>query len=117
MARVGYQLAAEYISSVATPYGRGLPPLDVRRREIHAAETTIEGLVGPGLLSATGGYAIDRYGGSGPVARLRYARPEEETKALSFGVEGSLAPSLAQQSRVVWQASAFLLWRLGMGTR
>ena len=115
-ARVGYQLASEYISSVATPYGRGLPPLDVRRREIHAAEATVERLVGPGLLTATGGYAIDRYGGSGPVARLRYARADDEARALSFGVEGSLAPSLAQQSRVVWQASVFLLWRFGMGT-
>ena len=114
-ARLGYQFAAEYIPSVATPYRGGLPPLDVRRREVHAAEATIERLVGPGLLTATGGYAIDRYGGSGPVARLRYARVEDETKALSFGVEGSLAPSLAQQSRVVWQASAFLLWRFGMG--
>ena len=116
VARAGYQLAAEYIPSVATPPGRALPPLDVRRREIHAAEATVESLVGPGLLTATGGYAIDRYGGSGPVARLRYARPEDEAKALSFGVEGSLAPSLAQQSRIVWQASAFLLWRFGMGT-
>lgn len=114
-ARLGYQLAAEYIASVATPYGQVLPPLDVRRREIHAAEATVERLVGPGLLTATGGYAIDRYGGSGPVARLRYARAEDETRPLSFGVEGSLAPSLAQQSRVVWQASAFLLWRFGMG--
>lgn len=114
--RVGYQLAAEYIASVATPYGRALPPLDVRRREIHASEATVERLVGPGLLTATGGYAIDRYGGSGPVARVRYARAEDEARALSFGVEGSLAPSLAQQSRVVWQASAFLVWRFGMGT-
>lgn len=93
-----------------------MPPLDVRRREIHAAEATVERLVGPGLLTATGGYAIDRYGGSGPVARLRYARAEDEARPLSFGVEGSLAPSLAQQSRVVWQASAFLLWRFEMGT-
>ncbi len=114
-ARLGYQFAAEYIPSVATPYVGGLPPLDVRRREVHAAEATVERLVGSGLLTATGGYAIDRYGGSGPVARLRYARAEDEAKALSFGVEGSLAPSLAQQSRVVWQASAFLLWRFGMG--
>lgn len=113
--RVGYQLASEYISSVATLYGRGLPPLDVRRREIHAAEATIEGPVGPGLLTTTGGYAVDRYGGSGPVARLRYARAEDDAKALSFGIEGSLAPSLAQQSRIVWQASAFLLWRFGVG--
>ncbi|WP_426958258.1 tetratricopeptide repeat protein [Muricoccus radiodurans] len=113
-ARLSYRFAAEYLSDVEA---RSRPLLDVREREVHALTATAEGPVGPGLLTATGGYAVDRFGGRGPIGTLRYARAETPGEPLSFGLETGVGPSLARQSQSVWRIGAFLLWRLGMRGR
>jgi hypothetical protein len=112
--RVGYRLGAEYLSSVAqgmTANGTMQPLLDVRSREVHSLEAAIEGPIGPARVTVLGGYAYDRFGGSGPVGLIRVANQEEGR--LSFGLEGGVAPSLAENPRAVWRLGGFVLWRFG----
>lgn len=111
-ARLGYRLFAEYLSGVAqgpTIQGPVMPLLDVRTREIHTLEGAVSGPAGPAQVTLLGGYAWDRYGGSGPVALLRATNRDEAR--LSFGIEAGVGPSLAESARAVWRAGGFLVWR------
>ncbi|WPB83925.1 hypothetical protein [Sediminicoccus rosea] len=111
-ARLGYHLFAEYLSGVAqapTAQGPSMPLLDVRTREVHRLEGALSGPAGPAQVTLLGGYAWDRYGGSGPVALLRATNRDEAR--LSFGIEAGVGPSLAENARAVWRAGGFLVWR------
>ena len=117
--RAGYRFAAEYLSSIATgpnqngptKNGQMLPLLDVRSREGHGLEGVLEGPVGPAQVTLLGGYAIDRYGGSGPLGLMRIANRSEGPFA--YGIEGAVGPSLAENARAVWRVGGFLAWRPG----
>ena len=112
--RAGYRLTAEYLPAVAngrTPNGHMLPLLDVRRREVHGVEGVLEGPVGPAQITLLGGYAIDRYGGAGPLGLFRVANRQEGRFA--YGLDASVGPSLAENARAVWRLGGFLAWRLG----
>ena len=118
-AEVGYQLDAEYlgrVQRVASGDSRvQLPLLDIRTREVHTLQAEAAGQVGPGELTALAGYSVDRYGGSGPLALVRYARPESSDSPLVFGVELATNPSLDFKTRQLYRVGAFLKWRLGIG--
>ncbi len=112
--RAGYRFTGEYLSSIAngrTPSGQLLPLLDVRSREVHGVEAALEGPVGPAQLTLLGGYAIDRYGGSGPLGLIRVGNRREGRFA--YGLEASVGPSLAENARAVWRLGGFLAWRPG----
>jgi len=107
--RIGYQFAGEYLSNTAdgrTGGGQMRPLLDVRSREAHALEMAIDGSVGPAQVTLLGGYAIDRYGGSGPLGLLSVADRREGR--FGYGLEASVGPSLAENARAVWRVGGFL---------
>jgi len=112
--RLGYRLEAEYLSRAAAgPTSAGpLPLLDMRAREIHSvyAETTAS--LGAGTATALFGYAIDRFGGGGPQAMLRYTGGEDSDR-LAFSVEAGVEPSLDLRPRTLFHIGGFAIWRFG----
>ena len=112
--RLGYRLEAEYLSKTMTALsgGQPLPLLDVRTREFHNlyAETSIP--LGSGTASALLGYAVDRYGGSGPLATLRYTGGSDSDR-LAFGAEAGIEPSLDVRTRTLFHFGGHLVWRFG----
>lgn len=112
--RLGYRLEAEYLShAAAAPTASGLLPLlDTRAREIHSvyAESTLP--VGPGTVTALLGYAIDRYGGGGPQALLRYTSGADGDR-LVFAAEAGIEPSLDVQPRTLFHLGGYAVWRFG----
>ena len=118
-AEVGYALDAEYLGRVQrSPSGASqanLPLLDIRTREVHTVQAEASGQLGPGELTVLAGYSVDRYGGSGPLAAIRFARPETSDSPLVFGVEVATNPSLDFKTRQLYRVGAFLKWRLGVG--
>jgi hypothetical protein len=116
--RLNYRVAAEYLRQNAADALRGRadaqPLFDVRDREIHTVDVTLQGMLGPGSATAVAGWAWDRYAGSGPVALLRYANAETGLGRPSFGVEAAVAPSLAISARPVWRLGGFFVWHFGL---
>ena len=112
--RVGYRLEAEYLSRTATALTGGLPLplLDVRTREFHSLYAETSAPLGPGRASALLGYAVDRYGGSGPLATLRYASGDDSDR-LAFGAEAGIEPSLDVKTRTLFHLGGHLVWRFG----
>ncbi|MFL1463804.1 hypothetical protein ACI6QG_16465 [Roseococcus sp. DSY-14] len=101
--RLAYRLDAENLGTAA-------PWLDARRREIHTVEAGLARGLGPLQAEAVAGWAWDRHGGSGPVARLRLAGGEGPWRA---GLEAGVAPSLATAARPVWRGGGFVAWSFG----
>lgn len=112
--RLGYRLEAEYLSNVEKgPTSAGLLPLlDVRKREVHSLYAESSAPIGPGLATVSLGYALDRFGGGGPQALLRYGNGQDSDR-LSFSVEAGLGPSLDVRTRTLFHVGGSLVWRLG----
>ena len=112
--RIGYRLEAEYLSQTMTAItdGQALPLLDVRTREFHNLYAETSAALGPGKASALLGYAVDRYGGSGPLATLRYASGDDSDR-LAFEAEAGIEPSLDVKTRTLFHLGGHLVWRFG----
>ena len=112
--RLGYRLEAEYLSRTETADigGVALPLLDVRTREFHSLYAETSAQWGPGRASALLGYAVDRYGGSGPLATLRYTGGEDSDR-LGFSAEAGIEPSLDVKTRTLFHLGGHLVWRFG----
>ncbi len=112
--RLGYRLEAEYLSNVQLgPTSAGpLPLLDVRKREVHSLYADSSTPIGPGLATVSLGYALDRFGGGGPQALIRYGSGQDSDR-LSFSVEAGLGPSLDVRTRTLFHVGGSLVWRLG----
>ncbi len=112
--RIGYRLEAEYLSKTMTALAGGLalPLLDIRTREFHSlyAETSVP--LGLGRISGLLGYAVDRYGGSGPLATLRYSGGQDGDR-LAFRAEAGIEPSLDVKTRTLFHLGGNLVWRFG----
>ena len=114
--RLGYRLESEYLSrsrTATTPVGP-LPLLDVRHRELHSLYSESSLPVGGGIATASLGYALDRFGGGGPQALLRYTAGEESDR-LAVSAEAGLEPSLDINPRTLFHVGASLVWRFGGG--
>ena len=112
--RLGYRLEAEYLSNVQTGSTSAgpLPLLDVRKREVHSLYADSSTPIGPGLATVSMGYALDRFGGGGPQALIRYSGGQDSDR-LSFSVEAGLGPSLDVRTRTLFHLGGSLVWRLG----
>lgn len=113
--QVGYRLDAQYLSGADTAPSRSgpLPLLDIRSREVHSGLATLEGPVGPGVLTIGGGYGVDRFGGHGPSALVRYGSAADAQSPLLFGVEAAVEPALGIRSRPLYRFGGFGVWRFG----
>ena len=112
--RLGYRLEAEYLSHAqTTPTASGpLALLDTRAREVHSLYAEGSSPLGPGTATALLGYAIDRYGGGGPEALLRFTGGQDSDR-LVFSAEAGVEPSLDIKPRTLFHLGCYAIWRFG----